>query len=349
MISEVRGVRKLLDTLSRAQTPEQVFAFSLNSIHDIFEPNNAFVLLPEAGTKPFRTAHEHMHQPGWITDLAQPVLLAGETVGQFVLHFDSPRGMSGLDLSLLETIAAMASFTLARIHERRRFQEALQLKNEAVAMAVHELRAPLTAILGAASLLRSDRQEERDQASAMISRNARAQEQFIADLLNLTQLDAGKTPLRLAVMDVGSILEQAVEEIRPVAANANISITMQADRPIMVRGDAQRLWQIFWNLLSNAVRFVASNGEIHVLASIEDGLAKICVSDNGCGIQPDRIDHIFDRFEQVHDRRLRRYDGFGLGLAVVKEFVSMLGGRVTAQSEGPGKGATFTVRLPWVP
>ena len=83
----------------------------------------------------------------------------------------------------------------------------------------------------------------------MISRNARAQEQFIADLLNLTQLDSGKTPLRLAVMDVVSIVEQVVDEIRAVSANANISITTELDRPIMVRGDAQRLWQIFWNLL----------------------------------------------------------------------------------------------------
>src|SRR6185369_10193514 len=99
------------------------------------------------------------------------------------------------------------------------------------AMAVHELRAPLTTIIGAVSLLGSEQQEERDRASAMISRNARAQEQFIADLLNLTQLDAGKTLLRLAVIDVASILDQVVEEIRPVAVHMNISITTRIDRP----------------------------------------------------------------------------------------------------------------------
>jgi signal transduction histidine kinase len=269
----------------------------------------------------------------------------------FVLpeKFDRPRSTSDVDLSLIETIATMASLTLARNREREQFQEALQLKNEAVAMAVHELRAPLTAILGATSLLRSERQEQRDQAAAMISRNARAQEQLIADLLILAQLDAGKTPLRLAVMDVVSIIEQVVDEIRPVAANAGVSVTTELDRPIMVRGDAQRLWQIFWNLLSNSARFVASNGKIHVKATVEEGLAKVCVSDDGCGIQPDRIDHIFERFEQVHDPLRQTYDGFGLGLAVVKEFVSMLGGTVTAESDGPGKGAAFTVRLPWVP
>ena len=348
MSSDIRGLRKLLDTLSRAQTSEQVFAYCLNSIHDIFEPDNAFVLLPEPAMKAMGRGQEQTYQPGWITDLAVPVILEGETVGQFILHFDSPHGTSDVDLNLIEAIATLTSLSLARIQERQRFKEALQLKNEAVAMAVHELRAPLTAILGAASLLRADRQEQRNQAAAMIVRNARAQEQFIADLLNLTQLDAGKTPLRLALMDVVSIVEQVVEEIRPVAANTNILITTQMDRPIMVRGDAQRLWQIFWNLLSNAVRFAASNGEIHVGATVEEGIAEICVSDDGCGIQPDRIDHVFDRFEQMHAPRLRTYDGLGLGLAVVKEFVSMLGGTVTAQSDGPGKGAAFTVRLPWV-
>jgi len=346
---DIRGLRKLLDTLSRAQTSEQVFAFSLNSIYDLFEPSNAFVVLPEPGRKSTRGAHDRTCQPGWRTDLSIDVVLEGEVVGQFVLHFDSPHPMSDRDLDLTETIAMLTSLSLARIRERQRAKESLQLKNEAVAMAVHELRAPLTAILGAASLLRSDRQEARDQGCAMILRNARAQEQFIADLLNLTQLDAGKTVLRLAVIDVASIVEQVVEEIRPVAGNTHISITTEVDRPIMVRGDAQRLWQIFWNLLSNAVRFVASNGEIRVLATVEDGLAKVCVSDDGCGIKPDRIDQIFKRFEQVHDPRLRTYDGFGLGLAVVREFVLMLGGTVTAQSDGPGKGAAFTVRLPWVP
>jgi signal transduction histidine kinase len=349
MSADIRGLRRLLDALSRAQTSEQVFAYCLNSIHDIFEPHNAFVLLPEPLMKTMRGGQEQTYQPGWFTDLTIPVMLEGERVAQFVLHFNSPRGMSDLELSLIESIAMVASLTISRIQERQHFKQALQLRNEAVAMAVHELRAPLTAILGATTLLRSEREGERDQAVAMIARNARAQEQFIADLLNLTQLDAGRTLLRLAVMDVVSIVEQVVQEIRPVAANTSISITTQTDGPIMVRGDAQRLWQIFWNLLSNAVRFVGPDGEIRVVASAEEGLAKICVSDDGCGIQPDRLDHIFDRFEQVHDPRPQTYDGFGLGLAVVKEFVSMLGGTVTAQSDGPHKGATFTVRLPLVP
>jgi signal transduction histidine kinase len=349
MSADIRGLRRLLDSLSRAETSEQVFAYCLNSIHDIFKPNNAFVVLPEPRMKNVRCLNQQTRQPGWITDLTVPVVLDGEVVGQFILHFDSPRGMSDAELSLLESIAIVASLSMAGIQERQRFKKAVQMKNEAVAMAVHELRAPLTAILGATSLLRSERQVERDQAVAMISRNARAQERFIADLLNLTRLDAGRTLLRLAVMDVVSIVEQVIEEIRPVAANKNISIAAQMNGPIMVRGDAQRLWQIFWNLLSNAVRFVAADGEIRVVASVEEGFAKLCVSDDGCGIRPDRLQHIFDRFEQVHDPRLQTYDGFGLGLAVVKEFVSMLGGTVAAQSDGPGKGAVFTISLPLVP
>jgi signal transduction histidine kinase len=348
LLSEVRGVRKLLDALSRAQTSEQVFASCLNSIHDIFSPNNAYVLLPEPGMKKGETVSEQAYRPGWITDLAVPVFLNGDTAGHFMLHFDGPRGVSEVELSLMETIALLASVTLARIHEQHQFHQALKLKNEAVAMAVHELRAPLTTILGAVSLLQSDRQEEHERAIQMISRSARAQEQLIADLLNLTQLDAGKTSLRLAVMDVVPIVEEVVEGIRQLPTE-NISITTELQGPIMVRGDAQRLWQVFWNLLSNAVRFVGPKGEIRVLATVKDGHAKVCVSDNGCGIQSERIDHIFDRFEQAHDPRAKTYNGFGLGLAVVKEFVSMLGGTVAAHSDGPGKGAVFTVWLPRVP
>src|SRR5437773_8892890 len=156
LVSEIRGLRKLLDALSRAQTSEQVFAFCLNSIHDIFDPHNAFVLLPEPGMKTVRPAYEQTYRPGWITDLAVPVVLEGESIGQFMLHFDGPRGVSDFDLGLMETIATLASLSLTRIRERQRFEETLQLKNEAVAMAVHELRAPLTAILGAVSLLQLD-------------------------------------------------------------------------------------------------------------------------------------------------------------------------------------------------
>ena len=166
MVSDIGGLRTLLDTLSRAKTSEQVFAYCLNSIHDIFEPNKAFVLLLEPEMKTTRSIQEPRYQPGWISDLTIPVILEGEAVGQFVLHFDRPRGMSDVDLSLIETIATLASLTLARNRDRVRFKEALQLKNEAVAMAVHELRAPLMAILGATSMLRSDRQEEERDAAA---------------------------------------------------------------------------------------------------------------------------------------------------------------------------------------
>jgi signal transduction histidine kinase len=186
-------------------------------------------------------------------------------------------------------------------------------------MAVHELRAPLTAMIGATFLLRSAHESEHERATQIIERNARAQEQFIADLLNLSHLDSRKVELRLAIMDLAPIVEQVVDEIRPIAAAAGITLITQIERPIVVRGDAQRLWQIFWNLLSNSVRFVPSNGEIHVIGGIEEGLARVCVSDDGCGIQPDRLPYIFERFEQAHEPRTQTYDGFGLGLAGVKE------------------------------
>src|SRR5262245_62069400 len=105
MSADIRGLRRLLDTLSRAQTSEQVFAYCLNSIHDIFDPSNAFVVLPEPGMKSMRADQELTYQPGWITDLTIPVMLDGEVIAQFILHFENPRGMSDPELSLIESIA----------------------------------------------------------------------------------------------------------------------------------------------------------------------------------------------------------------------------------------------------
>jgi signal transduction histidine kinase len=349
VLSEARGLRKYLDALTRAQTVEQVYAFGLNAIHDLFEPDNAFVVLPDAVSMTARAHSSNGYQPGWIMDLTIPVFLAGEVAGEFVLHFDRPRGFSEFDLTIVDLVAAQTALSLRHVKERQGLRDAVRQKGETIAMAVHELRTPLTAIIGAVFLLRSRSGPEHDRAVDVIDRNARAQDQFIADLLNLSQLDVGKVELRLAVMDVVPILEQVIDEIQPMAAAAGVSIQPRMDRQIMVRGDAQRLWQIFWNLLSNSVRFVAPKGEIHVIATVEEGLAKVCVSDDGCGIPKERLSHIFDRFEQAHEPRMQNYNGFGLGLAVVKEFVSMLGGTVAAESDGPGKGAAFTVRLPWVP
>jgi signal transduction histidine kinase len=334
--------------LSRADTPEQVYAFGLTAIHDIFAPRNAFVVLPEPGKESIDVRQSPSFQPAWVTDLAIPVFVGSNAVGEFMLQFGAPRSFTDLDYTIVYTIADLTSLRLVNIRETARTQASLQTKNENIAIAAHELRAPLTAIMGAVFLLRSDRKEERELAAQIISRNAKAQEQFIADFLNLSQIDAGRVRLRLAVIDMAEILRQAVEEIRPLAQKSEISLVLNIEGPMMVRGDAQRLWQIFWNLLSNSIRFVAARGEISVTASAENGFASVNVKDDGCGIQPERLAHIFERFEQAHDPRPRIYDGFGLGLAVVKEYAELLGGTVRAHSDGKGKGAAFIVRLPRV-
>jgi hypothetical protein len=342
IISDVRSLQRFVEALSHAQTAEQVYAFGLNAIQDIFTPESAFVLLPDSGAEAPQPTAEH--NAGWVTNLAIGITLDGDCVGQFLLHFDRPSSFTDTDFALADLVAAQTAQMLARIRERERMKEVARRKDESMAIAVHELRSPLTAIIGATFLLRSEK--EKGKAIEMIDRNARAQKQLIEDLLNLSQVDTGRLELRLNALDLVPIIAQVVDDIRPSASAHGVFVDAQLPGAIMVRGDARRLWQIFWNLLSNSLRFSSVDGKINVTAETVDGIAMVRVSDDGCGISPDRLPFIFDRFEQAHEPRTQHYDGLGLGLAIVKEFVTMHGGSISAESAGSGQGAAFTIQFP---
>jgi signal transduction histidine kinase len=340
--TDLRLLLQLMRDISVADVVEQVYAAALTLINEAFTPNRGFVALSESG----RPVPEALPlYPGRFLTLSVPIHAGGKHMGRIVLQYDEPRSFSDQDLATLEVIAAQSGFFIQRILERRAAEHTQRQRHELVAMAAHELRSPLTAIIGGVLLLRAGRDNENVRALDIIDRNARAQITLIEELLQVCQLDAGKVELKIAPVDVVPILERVIEDIQATADANKTILTTGLNGPIMVRGDARRLWQIFWNIIANSIRF-CPNGELHITASSDSCGAKVRIRDNGVGITKDQLPHIFERFRQGHIPRLKSDSGLGLGLAIVKDLVGLHGGTITAESDGPGKGACFTVLIP---
>ncbi len=232
---------------------------------------------------------------------------------------------------------------------REASEAANRAKDEFLALVSHELRSPLTAILGYASLLRQgpfDAQKVK-QAVEVIERSGKAQVQLIDDLLDTARIISGKLKLYVGPVDLAVVIHEAVQTIYP-AANAK-GISLQADFPSeigQITGDPVRLQQVVWNLLSNAVKFTPMGGRVEVRLERVDPNIRITVSDTGKGISPEFLPYVFDRFRQADASSARRYGGLGLGLALVKYLVELHGGTIEAASAGEGQGTTFIVTLP---
>jgi signal transduction histidine kinase/CheY-like chemotaxis protein len=232
---------------------------------------------------------------------------------------------------------------------RHAAEEANRLKDEFLSTVSHELRTPLTAINGWAQMLRAGRLNAAQSARALetIVRNAKSQNQLINDLLDVSRIIAGKMRLEVEPLDLGSIIEAAIETVRPAAAAKGIHLSaMLAPMADTMSGDAERLQQVVWNLLSNAVKFAPNGGRVEVRLKRAESHVEIIVADNGPGIKPEFLPYVFDRFRQENSAASRQKGGLGLGLAIVRHIVELHGGTVRVASEGPGKGATFTVALP---
>ena len=233
---------------------------------------------------------------------------------------------------------------------RTEAERASRLKDEFLATVSHELRTPLNAILGWTQLLRHF--EPTDKASHTrgidaIDRNARVQVQLIGDLLDVSRITSGKLRLDIAPVDVGAVVQTALENIVESARVKSITIEQKQEAPLPVlTGDAARLQQVFTNLFTNAVKFTPEGGRITVRLKPEETHLVVTVSDTGEGISPDFLPHIFDSFRQEAGGISRPHSGLGLGLAIVKRLVEMHGGTITAASGGKDEGAEFAVRLP---
>ena len=224
-----------------------------------------------------------------------------------------------------------------------------RMKDEFLATLSHELRTPLNAILGWSQVLRIDPQLSADTAEGLsvIERNARSQAQIIEDLLDMSRIISGKLRLDVQRLDLGPVVQAAVETVRPAADARGVRLQVVIDPGTgPVSGDAGRLQQVLWNLLSNAIKFTPRAGRVQVLLQRVNSHIEISVSDTGQGIRPEFLPYVFDRFRQADASTTRHHGGLGIGLALVKQLVELHGGTVRAKSLGEGFGSTFVVMLP---
>jgi signal transduction histidine kinase len=222
------------------------------------------------------------------------------------------------------------------------------MKDEFLATLSHELRTPLNAIVGWTKLLQSGELDEATAAKAVdtIDRNALAQAQLVEDILDVSRIVAGKLTLRVQPTDLAALAEGALDSVRHSAEAKGITVHASFDRVRGLAGDPDRLRQVVWNLLSNAVKFTPQGGNLWVSVREREGEAEIEVRDDGKGITPEFLPHVFDRFRQADASTTRRHGGLGLGLAIVRHLVELHGGTVSVASPGQDRGAAFTVRLP---
>jgi len=251
-----------------------------------------------------------------------------------------------LSISFLTTKRRRAERNLARANAELR--ELDRAKDQFIAMLSHELKAPMTVILGWANLLRQQQDLElQATAAAAIESSARAQARLVDDLLDMSRLTLGKMHLEIEVVDVPSTVSQAIDTVRLAAEAKKIALRYVSQceprSACVVHGDPLRLQQICWNVLMNAVKFTPAGGHVDVQVSRVDTKVRIAVTDDGDGIAKEIQPHIFEPLRQA---RSADKGGLGLGLAIVKQLVTMHRGSIAVQSDGAGKGARFTVELP---
>lgn len=300
---------------------------------------------------------EMMRELGTMSWIMVPLRVQGQTFGAMMLAYsESGRRYDESDFALANEVARRAASAIdnARLFEvsqteRARVEAATRAKDEFVAMVSHELRTPLNAILGWLRLMRSGTLDEarRQHAFEVIERNAEAQDRLVADLLDISRVITGKLRIKLSQVDLSDVVEIAVEAVRPAADAKRIRLDLELDRDHSVlRGDAERLQQVVWNLVANAVKFTSKGGTVQVRLNRIESDIELVVKDDGEGIEPSFLPHVFEIFQQFDRSSSRPHGGLGIGLSIVKHIVDLHGGSITAHSEGKGMGATFSVRIP---
>ncbi|MBC8124086.1 MAG: response regulator [Gemmatimonadaceae bacterium] len=232
---------------------------------------------------------------------------------------------------------------------RQQAETANRMKDEFLAMVSHELRTPLNSMLGWSQLLKSRKLDEHTQTRALdaIERNARAQAQLIEDLLDISRIVSGKLHLKVEPVDLATVVEAALDAVRPLVEAKSLALEVKLEQITgSIQGDANRLQQVVWNLLTNAIKFTHKGGQIWVQLVQHPSQVELVISDSGQGIRAEFLPHIFKRFQQADSTSTRAHGGLGLGLSIVHHLVKLHGGGVEASSAGEGKGATFRIQLP---
>jgi two-component system CheB/CheR fusion protein len=287
----------------------------------------------------------------------------GELLGVISVHFPQPHRTDERSLHISHLLARLGADTVERMRieeerarmlrseqlARRALDEASQMKDDFLATLSHELRTPLSAILLWGKILRNRAvsSEEADKGLAAIIDSANAQARLIEDLLDNSRAAAGKLDLELGEADLGQIVRSVIEQNAPAASGKNLHIESDLSPGVgTVIADAIRIRQVVWNLLANAVKFTPEGGHITVSLTRANDESCLVVADDGVGISPEFLPHVFDRFRQSEGAITRKHGGLGLGLAISKQLVELHGGTIRAESSGVGTGTTFTVTLP---
>ena len=246
-------------------------------------------------------------------------------------------------------IQELAQRTRSEQAARTEAEEANRAKDRFLAAVSHELRTPLTGILGWCRLLRGGNLDEDTALRALdtIERNTKLQSQLVEELLDISRIISGKLRLDLHPVGLTAVIEAALDAVRPTAESSGIRLNSTLDPAAgLVRGDPDRLQQVVWNLVSNALKFTPAGGDVSVRLARLNSHLEISVSDTGRGISGEFLPHVFERFRQADTSNTQTNGGLGLGLAIARHIVELHGGSVRAESPGEGKGATFTVTLP---
>jgi len=276
-----------------------------------------------------------------------------EAYSVVVCDESGPIGMRGVTMDITAAVKAEIERTqlLEReSHAREQAEEASRLKEEFLATVSHELRTPLNAVVGWSRLLRSGQLDPDGTAHAVevIERNAAAQRQIIEDLLDVSRIITGKLRINTQPVDLLLIIHAAIDAVRPAAEAKEIRISTHIEAPgSIVRADSERLQQVLWNLLANAVKFTPAGGTVDLYLEQHESLAEIRIEDSGPGVPAEFLPRIFERFSQADGSSTRKHGGLGLGLAIVRHLVELHGGTVSAANREAG-GAVLTVRLPIV-
>jgi PAS domain S-box-containing protein len=278
-----------------------------------------------------------------------PIKARNEVTGALVAISARPGVFDAEDLHLFQVFGRRAAIALENAHLYHETQNALRLKDEFVAVISHELRTPLTPILGGVYMMRSEPHDKSilTRALDLIERNAKTQVKIVDDLLDVSRALSGKLRLNMEPVDLCRVVQAAVETVLPASEAKSIHIDVRLGSISgLISGDTDRLQQVVWNLLANAVKFTPNAGSIAVEVVETSGRAEIRVSDTGIGIDAEFLPHVFDKFRQADTSRTRPHGGLGLGLAIVRHIVESHGGTVHAHSNGSEQGATFVVSLP---
>ena len=296
----------------------------------------------KGGMSRFRLRHQDGHDV-WVE--AHSVVVSDES---------GPIGMRGVTMDVTPAVRAEIERTELLRREsqaREQAEQASRLKEEFLATVSHELRTPLNAVVGWSRLLRGGQLDPAGATHAIeiIERNALMQKQIVEDLLDVSRIITGKLRLNTQPIDLLLVIHAAIDAIRPAAEAKEIRIGPHFDAPdVIVRADVERLQQVFWNLLANAVKFTPAHGTIEIRLRRDDGLAEISVEDSGPGIPAEFLPRIFERFSQADGSSTRKHGGLGLGLAIVRHLVELHGGTVSARNRDEKGGAVLIVSLPAV-